>query len=192
MKITLNKANKIRSILEGEFLKVSPFNRGAPQFYIQINNAFGMEEATNRIIAAKKELATKAGERVAALTQLYSLRLLIQRENEKSGVAELISGIAFLNTVIKGIAIPEKRSLHSYTVTLDEYDVMHQKGALTPVGSTTIDIYADLEIEQMTEEYEDLKKQLRDFEEERNAKNHSVLVELPDDMVAFLKDKKLL
>jgi len=194
MKISLNKANKFRNILA--ILPLSMVISAEVPSYVDAEARFdilkqGFQEHSN----ALKSSFTKN-------TVLFELRRLIDEANHKEGVSNLISSIAETQEKIKIIQswLTQIQNSKRVLITQEamEQDIIHRKKieeknpelAQGP-KKYMVSVLNDYNIKDLETALAKNKKELMEFQEERNALNHKVTIELPDYVVNFLREVNL-
>lgn len=200
MKVTLNKANKIRAILENFTREVS--NSIFPNETISLT---GFEEKVEDVenIRASKAMKMKANLANFALVNaaVYALRNAIQKSNLENGINDIISQIAELNVLVREYSkfqeITDVSSVDLSTKMRANKEVVQKDGASKDIYGRRIP-FADISV--LDDEWvnsivilnKNNKKRIMQLEEERNAKNHSVLIELPTIVSVVLTENDLI
>ena len=182
MKISLQKANKIRSLLESE---INSRSRPVINRYVTVMDKMDITQIntliSEKVLETNKSLAASE----VIISALFNLRLLIQEANYGQ-INGVINQIAETNALIKYSPAPQS-SGYGGIVKLSDLAFIEPKGV-----QINIDFSTKSMVDEAVAHINDLKKQLRDLEEKRNELNHQTLVDLPDILVEVFKELKYL
>lgn len=185
MKVTLNKLNKIRNALSvslkyPESMYSFRTDQDLPVMYEKMIEKY-KEEKINYIVG---------------VFVLGKIRSLISKANHDNKIDILINSISCQETILKSMKPPEQYRSSGESIE----DVIAQKThlqALVDSGQPpqapkrhNVSLLKTLG-DDLNKEIKTIINQIEALKEERNALNHKVLVELPEDVVDFLKKIEL-
>lgn len=188
MKITLNRANKLRNSLESlniPFVEIislrtdSELSDSTKQYEISVHN----------LLSAYKELQFKAD-------YVKKLRSLISIANHENKINDIIAEIAMIENLIKILSSKSPSSPYgTRTVGLDDFigAIKHRDAVIEKTDSIPnperliISLEDESVLNYKKKLLSDLKLESSKLQESRNELNHKVLIELPEDIVEFLK-----
>lgn len=200
MIVSLNKANKIRSILEQFVAQTSSqFDTALTARLTGYEDQAKIDQIIDRNVQVQQStwVNTQNG-----LTAIFDLRNQIQQANLGVGINRLICDIARLNETIKVMTpwltnpratsviageIPSSTIFEENTKHRQRTDVGRGAQPFVSVGTTSGDLQAEL-----TTKLKDMRKQIRDLEEHRNHLNHTKTITLLDSVVSVLESNDLL
>lgn len=186
MQITLNRANKIRSLLEA---KITSVHNMRVSTGINVLSSRSVGFIKEEMAGAKGKVTEDVADKIMFIEKLFELRQIISEANHQHGVNKIINNIAELNLHIKYFT----HLVSGNGYSLDDFvELQRNVKPDAPVQRVTIEFFSQEEREKWNGQLEDVKAALRALEEERNALNHKTMVTLPDDLVAVLKNNKLL
>lgn len=189
MKITLNKANKLARLVEASIVRTY-LNLPASTNIVLIRS---VEQARDEYDQARHIVLDALDDTAKKVKTLYDLRRLIGQTNVENGVHILMNEIAYLNFLISKFALltnPVGFDIKDYPEIKKSVDDAKEDKKF---GQTIqISLFSKEEVQGRKDGLDDLKKKLRDKEEERNALNHKILLDLPDIIVDHLTSIKLL
>lgn len=194
MKITLNAANKLRDALEKCEVTI-PIT-----FDIRTDEPDVLKQAE----IARKLLQGAIEKEIHRLTAVFKLRELINDSNNKSGVHVVIGEIASVNASLASLkSISEKLSgISRYGRTntgADINDFIAQKKFnderaskdiqyAVPPSRVSIKAYTQEDVDDVAKASKEYKRRLAALIDERNKINFSTIIEIPEDMVKFLRE----
>lgn len=193
MKVSLNKANKFRHLLETAVKAQSTFF--AEYHSVHLTGFETVGEAEAKLETLMNEFNVKKARFEKLVDATYELRNLIQEKNQEFGINDLISEIAKQNELLKFEGDLFQSISAGRNVTLDNYPLpqliaqnalaMNEKadptsrymGRSLPYG--TISIWTKDNVDIIEAELKKTKKDLMALEEKRNEKNHVNYLEIP-------------
>lgn len=193
MHISLNKANKIRNALEQLSFPVS--------YSVSLRTDMKEEEVQKLL----NDASLKAGNILVKRTQrvhfLFLLRDLISKANYENNISTLITKIAKTNEDIRQ-TIQERTEVQRYFRLPDLDDFLadaryylqikeNNPGEAKPPKKIEVSFLKEEDLVDIDKDISKLKKLLSDLQEERNTLNHKVTIELPKEMVEFLRENDL-
>lgn len=194
MKISLNKANKIRNQLG-----ILSFPRVVT---VGLRTDVSQDQNEALLKAAETLFLSQYGDECRKLGFLSNLRNLIQRANHENSINELMGGIVFYESLIQlssTVLMETKRALAHTSFEDFNKDIWHntamaEKGPefIKPPNKVNVRVLSKEFIENLEKEIRVRRKDLEDLQEQRNKKNHEVLIEIPQDMEKFLREHDLL
>lgn len=193
MKISLNKANKLRNALEALRIEVpttGTVRSDAP--VVEIMKGF------DQAVAASQDAVKK---NIKKLVHIFTLRSLIHDSNANSDLSILIgniahheSGLAYLNSLKPGGRSEYLRSPASSLEDVlaaikhaEDLKVADPKLAQPP-KNYVVNLMTPEALEELEKSIRRLRLELEELKEKRNELNHQTTVELPKDMVEFLRE----
>lgn len=194
MKISLNKANKLRNQLEGLNFEIPHtvnmrVDLDSEAFRTAFNEEF--QVACDAISKVCKKIAME-----------FELRTLIQKANADNNINELIGKIAKTERLIKSMSeiynlqvqVQKYPSLDEAWATIDAKKKHQEKNPeAAPISGRTLVALWDKSIPEKTKEtLATLKLESQELQEKRNELNHKVVIELPKEMVEFLREHNLI
>lgn len=189
MKVSINRANKLRNSLEA----------------LSFNYESFVTVRTNQSLAAAEDIVAKgeaAFQTVIANLKMKSemvmtLRNLIFEANISHGIVPIIAEIARIEGLIKSYSTTMVNaggysarliSLDDFKSKLEYRQKVEAKAVDNVLQHETLSINVlKPGIQLLDEELKILKLTLNERQEERNRKNHENYIELPDDLVEFLR-----
>lgn len=190
-KITVNRAIKYRNLLATAISNTTITTTGAIR-YESIEQLDAEHEALSA--KAQKELQNKLED----INALFALRLLIDRANSK-GSGEFLNGVAMLEEHIKvlhSVAVSGGRSNTKQQIA-DAFNLKLKLEKVEPsrvvgVQNAAANLFSEEQLEEIRETISELKREIEDLREKRNALNLEVQVVLPDDVIVSLKRHKII
>lgn len=192
MKVSLNKANKLRNSLDNI----------AVDTHLTIAIRTDVKDANAEVGVASNLFKEALEKSVKVLEVEHNLRSLISTANHEHGVQELIGSIAAKEKLLK----LKTKLLGSMEFSAQRYPkvedfiakqeaqarlvAVNPEKIATPVRENVSIVCADMQNE-LVSEIKTLKLEISKLQEDRNEKNHQVYMILPDDMVSFLKENQL-
>lgn len=193
MKVSLNKANKLRNLLED---LVSEKEREVIQLTAVAVSPFETEASVIRssINDKRRECTAKVDEFTAAVAALFELRSKIAEANHEFGISTVMTELEMqkrsirLLSDLEGIKPSDEHSVR--------YAIAENAAAGTSTsslrGHRTITVFDRADIEGFSAAMTEMKKNIRDTEEKRNEMNHKFTLDLPDFVVGVLKSNSLI
>ena len=189
MKVSINRANKLRNSLEALSFNIEGFVQ------VRTNQSLGQAED----IVAKGEAAfqTVIANLKMKSVMVMTLRNLIFEANINHGIVPIIAEIARIEGLIKSYSTTmvnaggysvRSISLDDFKSKLEYRQKVEAKAVDNVLQHETLSINVlKPGIQFLDEELKGLKLMLNERQEERNRKNHENYIELPDDLVEFLR-----
>lgn len=196
MKISINRANKIRNTLEGITFE---FNTNLP---LRTNNS--SVSAREQVVLAGKNLEEEFERSILIISHIKNIRDLIAKANDQSGITPIISEIANIERMLKHLKNMNdafgRTAYNQQKVTIDDFvAAVEHRDILTNTDPTKVPAPALINVDvsgpirmEIPKRVKGLKLQLQELQERRNALNHTHTVELPAELVEFLKANSLL
>lgn len=192
MKISLNKANKLRNALEA--LRIEVPTTGTVRSDTPVEEIKkGFEEA----VAATQDAIKKNIDR---LIHTFTLRSLIHDSNANSDLSVLIGniahhekGLAYLNSlrpVERNYIRASGSSLEDVLAAIkhaEDLKVADPKLAQPP-KNYVVNLMTSEAYEELEKSIRKLRLELEELKEKRNELNHQTTVELPKGLVEFLRE----
>lgn len=195
MKVTLNKANKLRGLLETTIRHL--YNRCNDYREITLTGHENVQRIKEKISANINDNQALLDQIVRGEQAIFALRNLIQERNLKSGINKLISEIALQNTLMHLYGRWTDNHVKIFTDDINVNEVVRMNCASLVNGNLSLP-YLKLytldrgQIESHKEKLIEIKKTLRELEEKRNELNHKTLIEIPTEIVEVLKENNLI
>ncbi len=195
MKISLNKANKLRQALESLAIPI-PTTGVVRSTMLPGNIRKAVEEA--------REIMNKAGEKNAEkLMFVKIIRRIIDDANHESGISVILGDIAAIERCLAFGKAFERDQSYSRSSAADVEDIINaiehaEKIAAAkpelaqPPKNYTVSLLTEEMKKEDTEGMKRFKLELEELKEKRNELNHSTHIELPKDMVEFLREFSLI
>lgn len=193
MKISINRANKIRNALE---TRTFQFNTSLG---LRTNSTVG--KAEEDLLLSKKNLEEEFEKSIQIIQYTSVIRSIINESNNICGITPLIAAIAQVERTLRHLKdqsdnlrrVGQKGSFEDYKALVEHREsVMGGDPTKAPAPTVVlVDIGSGVRalIEKATKT---LRLELGELQEKRNALNHSHYIELPTDLVEFLKANSLL
>lgn len=195
MKISLNKANKLRNALEA--LKIEVPTTGTIRSDASL-------ESIGKVFDETIKLTTNALEKnMDKLHHIFTLRMAIHDKNAHTDLSVLMAqiahherGLAYFNSFADSrpnysrtpsSSLEDILSAMAHAKKLEEAD---PKLAQAP-KSYVVSLMTKEVQEGITSTVKRLKLELEELKEKRNELNHQLTIELPKDMVEFLREYSL-
>lgn len=183
-KLTLNKLNKIRAVIETEF---SRFGYVRPQqTSVAIPVLRDKTQAVNIHSDARGEVLSAIEGLQAKLVALYELREIIHLASDAAGVTSIIHKIALKNDQIK-FFVPLSPGTGTDIMDFELLATAELKKE-NAQAKINVNLFSKDEVKASQDGLAALKKELTDLQDERNAVNHATLVDVPDQLINYLVD----
>jgi hypothetical protein len=203
MKVSLNKANKLRALLENA---VGQLYVGQREFAMVSLNGFEDFETVEAKIDANIEANAALIDKIErGTTAIFTLRNLIQKRNADFGINDVISDIAKTNELIKVYSNLDQRpanfarEIPTANVVKSNSEFRSQSTAATTnySGRTALPFSGVSSVDKATQEavqnkHKALKKALRELEEKRNELNHQNILDIPAEVELVLTENDLI
>jgi hypothetical protein len=196
MKISINRANKIRNMLEGITFE---FNTTLP---LRTNNT--KVQALEAAALAGRNLEEEFERSILIVGHIRTIRDLISKANDKCGITPIISEIADIERQLKHFKATsdavnrtaynqQKFSIEDFVAAVEHRDILtnNDPTKVPPPSIIPVDVSGVIRVE-IPKRVKLLKLNLQELQEKRNSMNHSHTVELPAELVEFLKANSLL
>jgi glycyl-tRNA synthetase (class II) len=190
MKVSLNKANKLRNSLEALVIPLT-------LSYSVRTDLISLEEFKKNREIFEKELKNKLS-RDGAVAEL---RTIIHDASFKSGATKLIAEISLYERSLKtlaeltgfffrgsGSSYDDAVASIKYKTELAARDPQYVKGP----ERVQVSLVLPKDLEECVGITKAIKLKLEDAKEKRNEINHKTVIELPEDIVGFLREHFLL
>ncbi len=197
MKITLNAANKIRDALEKSEISIP----------ITVTVRSDNDDVPAQVEAARKLMHQAIEKENSRLGMVFGLRNIIHQANASAGVDRVIASIVTANNAIallkklsdkfNGGVDTYGRSTSVQAATLEDFlankrfaderakkDIQYAQ----PPTKVTLRAFIDEDGQKIKEELQNAKRELAGLVDERNKLNFSTIIEIPEDMVKFLRE----
>jgi hypothetical protein len=196
MKVSLNKANKLRNALENLKIEV-PLSGTVRTDQTSVDIMKGFDQA----VKITSDLIDKG---VAKIMATFQLRSMIHDANANSELSLIMNAIArhekslgYLNSLVDtrtsytraaASSLDDVLATITHAKKLEEAD---PKLAQAP-KSVSISLLTKELIEEINKNIARLRLELEELKEKRNELNHSITIELPKDLVEFLREYSLI
>lgn len=191
MKITLNQANKLRKKLERLTIKITstvPLSTDDENY----------KDTWNTL---RQNFFKDTADYLNSVEVTQELRNLIFEANVRAGINETIAKIVLNRNLVKAYDSLVSKFSSSYNIsTIEQFErKLKHREAVALADPTNIMEHLDVNValldtedkEMFSERKQELILVCEELEEKRNALNHATQIELPENVVKFLREHNL-
>lgn len=196
MKISLNKANKIRHLLEGHISNLIT-KQHSNVYPIALSGAETPLRIAEKVAGVRERSASVIEKIETGIDHLFAIRSIVQKQNAKNGANQIITDLAKKNFTIKQLGGMFNEEVEPFDLSEEiafKLKVISENAKSTTMarGANTFDATDPVWFNEKVKMIADLKKQVRELEEKRNELNHKSYVEIPTEIEEYLKGENLI
>ena len=157
-------------------------------------------EEVNKEIKARQEVIDKEiKEQTESISVLFEIRKLVQRHNEVSGINQVITDLAKLRELKEFYRSRRGGAEHmnSAGVEPNHYSATFEHNNKLPIdqqrlpATVRVNAISGEVIEELLQDENKIPKLIENLEDQRNEINTKTQIELPDNILEFLKNSEL-